>query len=107
MKAIPQTYLIAGGVVVAALVAASFYKPRDDSDEEGNNGGFFQDMGEDAGGAVVDLVDGVISGAAKGVGDIVGVSRTNKTACELALAEGRTWDASFACSAGTFIKSFF
>jgi hypothetical protein len=105
MKALPQTYLIAGAVVVA-LVAA-FYKPRDDSDEEGNNGGFFQDLGEDAGGVVIDLVDGVIAGGAKGIGDIVGVPRTNKTACELALAEGRTWDASFACSAGTFIKSFF
>lgn len=107
MTAIPRTYMIAGGVVLAALAIASFYKPRDDSQEEGNHGGFFQDMGEDAGGAVIDLADGVISGAAKGIGDIVGVPRTNKTQCQLDLERGDKWAASFSCSAGTFIKSFF
>lgn len=40
-------------------------------------------------------------------GDLLGIPRTNETACEKALREGRTWDASFACPAGTFLGSFF
>jgi hypothetical protein len=103
MTEIPKTYLLAGGIVLAALAFASFYKPRDDSQEEGDHGGFFQDMGEDAAGAVIDLADGVISGAAKGIGDIIGVPRTSKTACQIAMESGNTWDASKYCSAGTFL----
>lgn len=41
------------------------------------------------------------------VGDAIGLPRTNETECQKALREGRTWDASFACPAGTFLKSFF
>lgn len=59
-----------------------------------------QSVGEAAGGAVVDTATGVVYG----VGDAVGVPRTNMTECERAIAEGRTWDASFVCPAGTFIK---
>ncbi|MBV6324359.1 hypothetical protein [Duganella violaceipulchra] len=40
-------------------------------------------------------------------GDLLGIPRTNETECEKALREGRTWDASFACPAGTFIGSVF
>ncbi|KDP85607.1 hypothetical protein CF70_012985 [Cupriavidus sp. SK-3] len=45
------------------------------------------------------------SGVVLGIGDAIGVPRTDMTACEQAIAEGRTWDASFACPAGTFLGS--
>lgn len=35
--------------------------------------------------------------------DFFAIPKTNMTECERAMAEGRTWDASFACPAGTFI----
>ena len=95
--------MIAGGVAVAGLAFFYLYgKGRNDS-----GGGFFQDIGAGAGSAVVDVVDGVISGGAIAIGDKIGIPKTNLTECERALAEGRTWDASFACPAGKFIGSFF
>lgn len=100
---IQTTYLLAGGVVVSSL--AFFYLYGRSKNEGG--GGFFQDIGVGAGSAVVDVVDGVVSGGAIAIGDKFGIPKTNKTECEKALAEGRTWDASFACPAGTFIGSFF
>lgn len=63
-----------------------------------------QDLGEAVGGAVVGTVDGVLSGAVKGVGGMVGVPQTSMTECEKAKAEGRTWDASFACPAADFVR---
>ena len=59
------------------------------------------------GGAAVDVVDGVISGAVIGIGQGVGVPPTNMTACQRAIAEGRTWDASFACPAKDFLSYAF
>lgn len=56
------------------------------------------------GGAAIDMADGVIAGAVETVGEIVGIPVTNMTECEKAKAEGRTWDASFACPAGDFLK---
>ena len=53
--------------------------------------------------AAADAVGGVVVG----IGESVGIPQTNMTECDKALAEGRTWDASFACPAGTFFKSFF
>lgn len=47
------------------------------------------------------------SGVVLGIGDALGVPRTDMTECERAIAEGRTLDASFACPAGTFIQSLF
>lgn len=55
----------------------------------------------------VDAVGNAGAGVAIGIGDVIGVPRTNETECEKAIREGRTWDASFACPAGTFIKSIF
>lgn len=85
--------LIALGVVgVAALVVA---------------GKGAKATGEAIGGAVVDMADGALSGVVLGVGDLVGVPRTDETECERAKREGRTWDASFACPAGNFISYVF
>lgn len=47
------------------------------------------------------------AGVVLGIGDAIGIPRTNLTECDKALLEGRTWDASFACPAGRFIGSFF
>ena len=62
-------------------------------------------------GGIVQAVPGVIADTAAnvviGTGDVLGIPRTNMTECERAIAEGRTWDASFACPAGTFLGSLF
>ncbi|WP_427306609.1 hypothetical protein [Cupriavidus sp. H39] len=55
--------------------------------------------------ALVGAVGDAASGAVLGIGDALGVPRTDMTECERAIAEGRTWDASFACPAGNFLSS--
>lgn len=57
-------------------------------------------IGAAVGGAVVDAGAGVVLG----IGDAVGLPRTSMTECERAKAEGRTWDASFACPASDFVR---
>jgi len=57
-------------------------------------------VGEAAGEAIV----GAGTGLVYGVGDAIGVPRTNETECERAKREGRSWDASFACPAGDFLS---
>jgi hypothetical protein len=59
----------------------------------------------DAAGGVVGVVDDVASGVVIGIGEAVGIPRTNETECEKALREGRRWDASFACPAGKFLAA--
>ncbi|WP_417283545.1 hypothetical protein [Comamonas sp.] len=65
------------------------------------------EAGAAVGSAVVDMGNGLITGTVTGIGSAMGIPLTNMTECERAIAEGRTWDASFACPAGTFIKSLF
>lgn len=84
---------------LAAVAGALLYVMR-----TGANAG---QLGADLAGAGVDLVAGAFVGGVEAVGEQVGIPRTNMTECERAIAEGRTWDASFACPAGTFIKSLF
>ena len=60
-----------------------------------------------AGAGVVGVVDGALGGAVQEVGSIFGVPKTDLTECERARIEGRTWDASFACPAGAFLKYVF
>lgn len=60
--------------------------------------------GQTIGTAVVDLADGVVTGGVVAIGERVGIPKTNMTECEKAKAEGRTWDASFACPAADFIR---
>lgn len=57
----------------------------------------------DVGAAVGEAVVQVGVGAVEGVGQAVGIPKTDMTECQKAIAEGRTWDASFSCPAGTFI----
>lgn len=82
-------WLMVGAVV---LIAGAYVKTK----------GVVQ-TGAAIGGAAVDAGVGVILG----IGDKVGVPRTNEDECAKAIREGRTWDASFACPAGTWIKSLF
>lgn len=55
-------------------------------------------------GAAVDAVDGVIAGTVEGVGSAFGIPETDMDECQRALAEGRYWDASFACPLKDFVK---
>jgi hypothetical protein len=62
------------------------------------------DAGVALGTAGAQAVGGAVAGVSFGVGDALGVPRTNESECDRALREGRMWDASFACPAGKFIK---
>jgi hypothetical protein len=60
-----------------------------------------------AGGLVGGAADVIVeagTGVVIGVGEIVGVPRTDADECDKAMREGRTWDASFACPASTFLN---
>ena len=74
------------GVVVLAILAKAAADPQ----------GFAR--------GVVNAADGLAAGAVKGVGALVGVPDTDPTLCAQAMAEGRTWDASKYCPAGTFLS---
>jgi hypothetical protein len=96
MKVSQDTMILAGGVGLAAL--ALWWVSR------GGNGGA---VGQTVGEAAVSTIVGAGTGVVLGAGEAVGIPRTSQTECERAIAEGRTWDASFACPAGTWIKSLF
>lgn len=57
--------------------------------------------GKAAGGVIVDAGTGLVIG----IGEAVGIPQTSASLCELAISEGRYWDASFYCPAGTFLKA--
>lgn len=61
----------------------------------------------DVGAAVGEAAADAASGLVLGIGDAVGIPRTDETECARAMREGRWWDASFACPAGTFIGGVF
>jgi hypothetical protein len=91
-----------GIAAVAVVVGGLIIKKK--IDDAGGLGALTQDAAASAVGGVIRIADGATSGVVLGIGDAVGVPRTNMNACELAIAEGRTWDASFACPAGRFIE---
>lgn len=92
LRAVPwQLWAIAAGVAALALYRAS--------------GGTWSQLGQGVGTAAVDAAGGAVAGVSIGIGDALGVPRTNETECQRAIREGRTWDASFACPAGTFVRS--
>jgi hypothetical protein len=84
-------YMLVG--VAVALAAALLYVKK--------NGiaGAAAGLGE----AAVDAAGGLVGGVAVGIGDQIGIPRTDENECQKAIREGRYWDASFACPAGTFI----
>ena len=93
---IKSGHLLGLGVVAAVVLGLWVWK-------RGGVGPAAQAVGAGA----VNAAGGVITGAVGAVGAAVGVPATDMTECQRALAEGRTWDASFACPAGTFLGSIF
>ena len=95
---VPMVPLIAGGAVVAALIWKKL------SAGKADNQSWVGYMAEQTGAAVVDAVDGVLSGAVYAVGDKVGVPRTEKSRGELAWERGDYLEASFYLPAGDFLS---
>lgn len=93
MKTIPMQYIVGGAVLVGLVYLMTR-----------GAAGAARDIGQAASGAVIGAVDGVLSGTITGLGESFGIPLTNQTECERAKAEGRTWDASFACPAGDFLS---
>ena len=93
MNTLKLNFTLIAGLAAATLMALKF------KDLKG--------VGAGVGSAAVDMVDGMISGAVVGIGQGVGVPPTSMTACQRAIAEGRTLDASFACPAKDFLSYAF
>lgn len=60
--------------------------------------------GQAMGAGVTGLVGGVATGAVLGVGDVLGVPRTNQSQGQAELDAGDYWNASFHLPAGEFIS---
>ena len=92
--------LIALGVAAALVLASAYYLKK-------KVGGAVVDAANwvnEAAGQTAAAVDTGVSAVGFGVGDMLGVPRTSLSECDRAMIEGRTWDASFACPAATFIR---
>lgn len=63
-----------------------------------------RETGAAIGGAVVDLADGVLSGAVVGVGSAVGIPATEPSRCEAAKAANNLWDVSLYCPAADYFR---
>lgn len=87
--------LVYGGAIVAGLAVAWLVTRN------------LRDTAKNAAQGVVGIAEGTITGVVVGVGEAVGIPETNQDQCTADLAAGRTWDASFSCPAGTFLKSLF
>lgn len=91
--------LAAGAAVLAAL---AYRKLKDNAPK--NDQSWVGYLAEQTGAAVVDAVDGVLSGGVYAVGDKVGIPRTDADRGREALANGNYWEASFLLPAGDFIS---
>lgn len=100
MIAVKPAYLIAAGAVLAAFAVSRMATKSDGSSWAGY-------LAEQTGAAVVDSVDGVLSGAVYGVGGRLGLPDTRqKTVIEQGRADleaGNYWEASKNLPAGEFI----
>lgn len=85
-----ETKVVAAGAVLALIVFA-YYREK----IEAVLAHPVKEVIDYAGGQVIDI------------GGMIGIPATNETECQKALREGRTWDASFACDAGTWLGSIF
>lgn len=95
---LPVVPLVAAGAVLAALAY------RQISAGKRNDQSWVGYMAEQTGAAVVDAVDGALSGAVYAVGDKVGIPRTEKSRGELAWERGDYLEASFYLPAGDFLS---
>lgn len=92
-KAVPSWVYIAGALGVALYIIKK---------------GGIQGAVTGASAAVVsaagDVVSGAATGAVLGVGDILGIPRTNETACAKAKRLGNNYEASKYCTASDFLQ---
>jgi hypothetical protein len=91
--AVTRQTMIVGAAVLAVIAIVVMVKKK----------GAAAGVGAAIGGAAVDLANGVVSGVTFGVGDLLGVPRTDESRCAEARAAGDTWAASQYCTAGTFM----
>lgn len=86
----PELYAIAGGVALLAFVMS----------RGAQNAGA---IGESLGGAAVNLVDGVLTGAVVSTGEIFGIPKTEKSRGDTAWDNGEYFEASLYLPAPDFI----
>lgn len=102
MATLREDAVMVAGLAVAAIVIAYYLKKK----VEGAAAAVADQVAE-----VWDVAstaaDNAVSKPVLGIGDALGVPRTNMTECERAKLDGRTWDASFACPAGDFLGYVF
>lgn len=96
LDTIPASWIVAG----LALAAGALWLA---SRAAVSGASIATELGVTLGGAAVDAGAGVVLG----VGDAIGIPRTEQGACQRALAAGDWWDASFACPAGDFMGAVF
>lgn len=70
----------------------------------GSAGSDLLTYGSDAVAGAVSAADDAVANVIVGAGGLVGIPATNLDQCELDLARGDTWAASFSCPASRFIK---
>lgn len=92
--------VIALALVAAALVAAAWYVKKKAGTVVADAANWVNEATVHAS----ETVNTGVSAVGFGVGDLIGVPRTDLSKCDRAMMEGRTWDASFDCPAGTFIR---
>lgn len=85
---------------VTGAVSDVFNSVSDDIEAAGGIAPYTQNVAYGA----TNVVDGAVSGVVYGIGDKFGVPRTDMNACELAIRDGRTWDASYMCTPKRFIE---
>ena len=83
------------GAALAALALVVIVKKK----------GAAADVGAAVGAAAIDMAGGAVAGVSEGLGDAVGLPRTDAAKCQACLASGDTLGASLYCPAGTFISS--
>jgi hypothetical protein len=100
VRALPATPVALALLAGAALL---FVLWRQGRGRAGAGASVAGEIGAAAGGAVVDAA----AGAVVGIGGAVGIPATDTAACDRAIADGRLWDASFACPASRFVGAVF
>lgn len=96
-----ETVVIAAGVLGVALVAAYLIKKAGNAiADAGGVGG----VASNAAGAVVDAASGAATGTVIAMGEQFGIPATSQTQCDIDMAAGNTWAASFSCPLPIFAK---
>lgn len=92
--------LVALGLALACMAGVLWWRARS-AVPAGSS--IAREAGAAAGGAIVDAGVGIV----EGIGEAVGIPRTDQTECQRLIAAGDWWAASFACPAGDFLGAVF